>query len=77
VHRLTRLLRDHPWATDLAVVVVLAVPGLFAALGAHRGWVPVVVLAVLVLPLLGRRRHPGLMALIVLGAAWAGVLAGV
>lgn len=35
------------------------------------------VLAVLVLPLLGRRRHPGLMALIVLGAAWAGVLSGV
>ncbi|WP_436535547.1 sensor histidine kinase [Actinoplanes sp. HUAS TT8] len=57
------------------LAVGLAAPAVVAPPAGRPFWVQALVLAGLVLPLLGRRRHPEAMAAIVLAAAWFGLLA--
>lgn len=67
VHRLYQWLRDHPWLADLPLYGYL----LLTPLGEDRYvrspvWMHALVLAAILLPLLWRRRRPGLAALLVL-----------
>jgi signal transduction histidine kinase len=68
VHRLYQRLRDHPWLADLPLYGYLL---LSLVMRDRQRWDPVwaqaLVLAVIVLSLLWRRRHPELAALVVLG----------
>ncbi|MBP2327841.1 signal transduction histidine kinase [Kibdelosporangium banguiense] len=70
MHRLYQWLRDHPWIADIPLYAYL----LSSPVIQHRpDWEPVwpyaLALVVIVLPLLWRRRHPELAALIVFAVA--------
>jgi signal transduction histidine kinase len=69
VHRLYVWLRDHPWLADLPLYGSALASAL---LQAQPGWVPLwtqaLMFALTVLPLLWRRRHPELAAVVVLAA---------
>jgi signal transduction histidine kinase len=76
VHRLIetlpRLRREHPWLTDVLLVVLVAVPPVTHTKPGWRPvWVQSVVYAALVLPLLWRRRRPVLVAALVTAGFWA------
>ncbi|MFE9449530.1 sensor histidine kinase [Streptomyces sp. NPDC006739] len=72
IETLPRLRREHPWLTDVLLLVLVAVP---PAIRPQPGWRPVWVqagvYAALVLPLLWRRRRPVLVAALVTAAFWA------
>lgn len=67
MHRLYQGLRDHPWLADLPLYGYLLFWAVMQDLPDGRPvWAKALMLAVLVLPLLWRRRHPELVALVVL-----------
>ncbi|MGW5657508.1 sensor histidine kinase [Streptomyces humi] len=69
---LPRLRRAHPWLTDLLLIVLVAVPPVIRPQPGWRPvWVQTGVYAVLVLPLLWRRRRPVLVAALVTTGFWA------
>jgi signal transduction histidine kinase len=69
VHRLDKWLRDHPWVADLPLYGYLLFPPLVRDRPDWQPvWVQVLTVAAIVLPLLWRRRHPELAAVIVLAA---------
>ena len=75
MHRLNLWLRDHPWIVNGILIAGLsAAPSTWAAAGWGAPWVHAAVNATLILPILWRHRHPGAMALIVVGGAWLGYL---
>ncbi|WP_369222616.1 sensor histidine kinase [Streptomyces sp. R39] len=71
IETLPRLRREHPWLTDVLLVVLVAVPPVIRP---QPGWRPVwaqaVLYAALVLPLLWRRRRPVLVAALVTAGFW-------
>lgn len=69
---LPRLRREHPWLTDVLLLVLVAVPPVIRPQpGWQPVWVQAGVYAALVLPLLWRRRRPVLVAALVTAAFWA------
>ncbi|MFJ9626275.1 sensor histidine kinase [Streptomyces sp. NPDC101175] len=72
IETLPRLRRDHPWLTDVLLVVLVAVPPVIRPEPGWRPvWAQVTVYVALVLPLLWRRRRPVLVAALVTAAFWA------
>ncbi|MFF4397155.1 sensor histidine kinase [Streptomyces sp. NPDC001480] len=72
IETLPRLRREHPWLTDVLLLVLVAVPPVIRPQPGWRPvWVQAGVYAALVLPLLWRRRRPVLVASLVTGAFWA------
>ncbi|MFC8427521.1 sensor histidine kinase [Streptomyces sp. NPDC057253] len=72
IETLPRLRRAHPWLTDLLLIVLVAVPPVIRPQPGWRPvWVQTLVYAVLVLPLLWRRRRPVLVAALVTAGFWA------
>ncbi|MEU6555324.1 histidine kinase [Streptomyces sp. NPDC046915] len=72
IETLPRLRREHPWLTDVLLLVLVAVPPVIRPQPGWRPvWVQAGVYAALVLPLLWRRRRPVLVAALVTAAFWA------
>ncbi|WP_460060789.1 sensor histidine kinase [Streptomyces sp. YKOK-I1] len=72
IETLPRLRREHPWLTDVLLLVLVAVPPVIRPQPGWRPvWVQAGVYAALVLPLLWRRHRPVLVAALVTAAFWA------
>ncbi|WP_086663656.1 sensor histidine kinase [Lentzea kentuckyensis] len=66
MHRLYQWLRDHPWLADLPLYGYLLLLPLLRNWSDRPVWAQALMLAVIVLALLWRRRHPELATLVVL-----------
>jgi len=66
----------HRRVADPVLAASLAAPVIVAPQAGRPFWAQAVLVAALVLPLIGRHRHPEAMTAVVLAAAWLGLLTG-